>query len=160
LGYTFFEYLFFTLIISYHIKSPRSKKIIEILSLLFLLYLVFYMLTGSVKRLDSIPIGIETVLIISYIFLFFREFLKSLINGFVYSHFIFWVSIGILIYLGGSFFFFILINNLTTEQISIFGIFTYLTEIIKNIFFVVSLFVFSNSSTTIKTSNQPKRQTM
>jgi hypothetical protein len=48
-----------------------------------------------------------------------------------------------LIYLGGSFFFFILFEQLSPDQIADFGKLTYMAEIIKNILFTIALFVYT-----------------
>ena len=47
-----------------------------------------------------------------------------------------------MIYLGGSFFFYILLNNLSTSEEKTFGNVTYIAEIIKNILFAFSIYLF------------------
>jgi hypothetical protein len=90
-----------------------------------------------------VPIGIETILLLIYIIYFFYTFSKRLNSLYIYNHYVFWIAVGILIYLGGSFFFFILIEHLTKEQVDAFGNLTYLAEIIKNILFGLALFIYS-----------------
>ena len=103
-------------------------------------------MAGKVKRLDSIPIGIETILILIYIIYFFYIFSSRFSTLTIYNHYVFWLAIGILIYLGGSFFFFILFEQLTEGQIEQFGKFTYVAEIIKNVLFSVALFMYARNS--------------
>jgi len=115
-----------------------------IASVLFFAFQMFYVFGGHVKRLDSIPIGIETILILIYIISFF--FTVSRGSEPIYNHYAFWISVGILIYLGGSFFFFILFQNLSQAEIKAFGELTYVAEILKNILFAVALFIYSRKS--------------
>lgn len=152
-SYTFFEYGVFTLIFWGSIRSIKIKKLILVLSLLFLLFQLFYVLSGNVKRLDTVPIGIETILLLLYIIYFFYSFSKHINNNYIYNHFIFWAAVGILIYLGGSFFFFILIEHLSKEQVETFGDLTYVAEIIKNIFFAIALFIYSRHTFEKKENN-------
>jgi hypothetical protein len=102
---------------------------------------VIYLLSTKNQRLDAIPIGIETILLSTFMVLFFIESMSLDVKASIFQHYAFWLCVGILIYLGGSFFFFILINNLTKEQVDFFGKFTYLTEVIKNICFVCAILV-------------------
>ena len=50
------------------------------------------------------------------------------------------------LYLGGSFFFYITIDQLKKGEREIFGNLTYIAEIIKNILFVVAIFIYSRYS--------------
>jgi len=140
--YTYLEYLAFTFIFWKNIKNKNFKKFIIIISILFFTFQIFFALTTSIKRLDSIPVGIETVFIFIYIFYFFYEFSKHTKDIFIYNHFCFWIAVGILIYLGGSFFFYILINNLNQSEVDKFGTMTYIAEIIKNLLFAFAIFVY------------------
>ena len=140
--YTYLEYLVFTYIFWNSIKNKAFKKFIIIVSLLFFIFQIFYATTISIKRLDSIPVGIETIFIFIYIFYFFYEYSKNTKDTFIYNHFCFWIAVGILIYLGGSFFFYILINDLNQSEVNKFGNMTYIAEIIKNILFGFSIYIY------------------
>jgi len=96
----------------------------------------------KVNRLDTVPIGIETILVLVYIFFFFFEFSKKLDGSYIYNYYFFWVSVGVLIYLGGSFFFYILIDHLSKEQVETFGNMTFVAEIIKNILFTAAIYIY------------------
>ena len=157
-SYTFFEYFVFTLIFWINIKQKKVRRLIAVASALFFVFQLFYLLSIKVKSLDTIPIGIETILILTYIIYFFYEFSKDLRNFYIYNHYCFWISVGILIYLGGSFFFFILIEHLNKDQIAIFGNLTYLTEIVKNVLFTLAIFIYHRyrfENTKEKTSSVP-----
>ena len=141
--YTYFEYLVFAFFFWSNINSKNLKKLILVSSALFFIFQLVYINTIKVNRLDSIPIGIETILLLVYIFFFFFEFSKSLNGSYIYNHYCFWISVGILIYLGGSFFFYILIDHLTKEQVNTFGNMTFVAEFIKNLLFVVALLIYA-----------------
>lgn len=141
-SYTLFEYCIFAFIFWVTIKNKNLKKFIVLSSAGFFVFQVVYALTAKIQRLDSVPIGIETILVLIYIFLFFYEFSKNLNTLYVYNHYGFWIAVGILIYLGGSFFFYLSINQLSVEEIDTFGNLTYLAEVIKNIFFALALFMY------------------
>ena len=47
-----------------------------------------------------------------------------------------------MLYLGGSFFFYILISQLSANEEKLFGNLTYVAEIVKNLFFALSIYLF------------------
>jgi hypothetical protein len=150
-----FRILLFAFIFWYNIRNKSFKSFMFVASVLFLLFQVFFITTFSFKRLDSIPIGIETIFIFIYIFFFFYEFSKNTKDIFIYNHFTFWVAVGILLYLGGSFFFYMLISNLEESDVARFGNMTYIAEIIKNLLFAFSIFMYKKHPVN-KTHNHSK----
>jgi len=140
--YTFLEYSTFTYIFWVNIKNKLFRKFVVIVSVLFILFQFYYVTNTRPQKLDSIPIGIETILIFIYIFYFFYDFSKNVKDTFLYNHYCFWLSVGILIYLGGSFFFYILANNLGDKEVETFEKVTYVTEIIKNLLFCIAIFMY------------------
>jgi len=146
ISYTFIEYGFFTLLFWVNFKQKKVRRPIIIASGLFLISLIFFALRRKVKGLDSIPIGIETILILTYIIYFFYEFSKDSSSFYIYNHYCFWIAVGVLIYLGGSFFFFILFEQLSSDQKRSFGNITYMAEIIKNLLFALSIFIYHRYS--------------
>lgn len=143
--YTFLEYAFFAFFFWYNVRNKKIRQLIVYLSIGFFIFQVIYVSGSQLSRLDSVPIGIETILIFAFIFYFFFEFSQKLSTNYIYNHYCFWISVGVLIYLGGSFFFYILINHLTDDQVSTFGNMTYVAEIIKNILFATALFIYSRN---------------
>lgn len=140
--YTFFEYCVFTSFFWISIKNKKVKQLILVSSGLFFVFQILYMTMGKVKGLDSFPIGVETILILLYIIYYFYKFSKDSADIYLYNHYVFWIAVGILIYLGGSFFFFILFQNLSKEQVSAFENLTYIAEIIKNILFALAMIIY------------------
>ncbi len=91
--YTVVEYLFFLSIIFSNIKSRKFKIIAFFLSIGFFIFQAIYYFNKR-KTLDTIPIGIETILIIIFSFYFFYEQLKESVTP-IYDQFFFWIAIGI-----------------------------------------------------------------
>lgn len=142
-SYTFLEYLTFAILLRLNLKSKRIKLLIVILSALFLIFQVIYLYTTKIKRLDSIPIGIETILLFIYVFYFFFEYSREVNNVYIYNHYCFWVSVGIMVYLGGTFFFNILANDISKAQTVKYWYLTYITESVKNILFAFAILIFT-----------------
>jgi hypothetical protein len=61
-----------------------------------------------------------------------------------------------MIYLGGSFFFYILINSLQPDEVEKFGDLTYVAEIIKNLLFALSIYMYKKFPVS-KIHNHPKK---
>ena len=144
-SFTFFEYLFFTGIFWFAIKNLRARKAILILSLLFSAFQIIYFFTAKYKRIDSIPIGIESILILIYIFYFFFEEIKDPKGKHLWENYCFWFASGILIYLSGSFFINILANVMEKNEMDSYWFLTYIADIIKNIFLAVGVLVAKQS---------------
>lgn len=143
-SYTFIEYFFFAAIIWLSIQNKNAKKLIVSFSFCFLIFqCAYYFSTSQIRRLDSIPVGIETILLFVYIFIFFYENFKiTKSTTYIYNNSGFWIAIGILLYLGGAFFFYILANHMEQEEIDKFWDFTYFAEILKNVLFVTAIFLY------------------
>ena len=141
-AYTFIEYLFFLLIIWQNISSKNFKVLMLILSLAFFGFQIFYFLSYKIRKpIDAIPIAIESILIIIFCFYFFHEQLKNLTTLAIYNNYFFWTAIGLVLYLAGSFFIYILSNNLG-QDFSKYWFISYIFDTIKNIFFAISAIIF------------------
>lgn len=139
--YTFLEYTFFTTLFYLNFESQRFKKLLVFLSIGFYIFQVVHFLTANNTRIDSIPIGVESILLFVYVILFFNQKMRSVDGVFIYNHFLFWVSVGLLIYLGGSFFINILANTLPSNQIDQYWHFSMIADTIKTLFFVSAMIV-------------------
>jgi hypothetical protein len=95
---------------------------------------------------DSLPIGVETILLFSYIIFYFYEQFKQLNPDYVYKNPTFWIYFGILIYLGGSFFFNILADYMNKKTVAQYWNLTYIPDIVKNILFLYALLIIKNHS--------------
>ncbi len=143
--YTFCEYSFLTYLLFQNIAIKTFRIIILILSIFFTGFLTYYYLSNQLAKLDSISVGIETVLIFIYISFYFYQSFKSVNNEYIFSQPGFWLSLGILIYLGGTFFFNILVNHIDETQIKKYWFLTFIADTIKNLFFCVSIIVYARN---------------
>ena len=147
--YTFLEYSFLTAFLWSNISIKRFRLIILGCSVLFVAAQILTYPTISITEfagIDSIPIGIETILIFVYIIFFFYENFRNNYDRFIYDHHCFWLSIGMMIYLGGTFFFNLLGNYIDPRDIDKYWYLTHIADIIKNIFFCVGIIVYSRSN--------------
>lgn len=152
--YTFIEYICFAFILWCHITNTKFRLFILISSLAFITFQVVYFInTGN--EVDSISIGVETILVLIYIFYFFYTQLKASIPTLsLYQQSIFWWAIGIMIYLSGAFFFNILVNHMEKAQIQEYWFITYIFDIVKNIFFSIGIFAMANYQKTHSNSHK------
>jgi len=144
--YTSLEYLFFTALFYNNIESKKYKKAIIILSVLFIAFQIIYVLAIEKHRVDSISIGVESILIFIFIFLFFVERLNNTKGENIYSNHCFWIAAGLLFYLGGSFFINILASSFSDEEFDKYFYFNYIADTIKTLLFAVALIFLSKKS--------------
>ncbi|MGZ4036474.1 MAG: hypothetical protein ACXVPQ_01525 [Bacteroidia bacterium] len=102
--------------------------------------------------IDSVPIGIETILILIFSFYYFYEQMQDTTNLFIYTRYPFWIVLGMVLYLSGSFFIYIYSSQLSQEEIRKYWIFTNIFSILKNIFFAIAIVV--NASHSIQKSSK------
>lgn len=156
--YTFLEFTFFSYIYWNVIANKKVKNIILTSTVVFLIFHTFYFVTSSVQKIDSVPIGVETIFLLFFAFLYFQQYFKSSLSANIYDYPSFWLVVGIIIYLGSSFFFNILANHVLQAQIDKYWHFTYIPEIIKNILFALVVFGFFSkkiSSESLKSKDIP-----
>jgi len=147
--FTFTELIFFTALYWVNIKAKKFKVLSVVVTLLFVISQIIYYYSVNSVRIDSIPVGLETLIVYIYIFSFFYDRFKNIDDQYIYNNYCFWVSIGIMIYLGGSFFFFILGNHLSPEQNEKYWDYSFFVDIAKNILFSISLLVFAKHADNI-----------
>ncbi len=154
--YTFTEFTFFTAILWLNVKGKFAKKIFGITYAAFILFQILYNFSPYfvADKLDAVPVGIETLFVFVYIFLFFYEYFKNVFTEYVYNYYCFWIAIGIMIYMSGSFFLYLLANDISQQQLDSFWHFTYVGETIKNILFAVAIVIHAKSKLKEKISNQ------
>ncbi len=143
LAYTFFEYTTFALILYFSIENKKFRRLNIYLSVIYLIFLVTYYLTTHIKRLDTIPIGVETILIFIFIFYYFFQYFKNVNDSTGYNNPLFWIIVGILVYLGSTFFFNILADSVNREQIHNYWYFTYIGDILKNILLSIGVILYA-----------------
>lgn len=148
--YTSLEYLSLAFLIFFVIPNSNFRKVITALSALFIAFLLVYYSIEDYKRIDSIPIGLESLLLIIYVIYFFYLSFKKANNENIYNNFPFWLVTGILLYVSFTFFFNILANNLDHQNFKKYFYYSYCGDILKNIFFTIAIFFISKSNQKIK----------
>jgi hypothetical protein len=148
--YTFVEYVSFAFVFWQSTISKKFKTFILILSVGFIFFQVLYFLTSTLSsqhvNLDSVAIGIETILIFIYSFYYLYQEFRNPNNASIVMNPMFWIVCGIIFYLGGSFFFNILANHLSQEVLDDYWYYSYSFDIIKNILFAVAVLFFAKAS--------------
>jgi hypothetical protein len=159
--FTLIEYIMFSILLSQgYNKNKKFIKIVIIFSILFICFHTIYFLSTEQGLIGSVPIGVYTVLIFAYIFIYFYlELRGDQTNGsLLISQPVFWVALGILVYLSGTFFFHLLIDYLPRKQIREYWFITYIFDIIKNILFTIAIFVHirqANKKPQTQKTNEP-----
>jgi hypothetical protein len=115
------------------------------LGLLFIAFLLYFNLSTDFTRIDSIPIGIESIIIISFAFYFLYEKIKTPTAVFITSDYKFWIILGMIIYLAGSFFIYIYGEQLNKEEWKKLKHLPLLFYIIRALFYSIGLIVFSKA---------------
>jgi hypothetical protein len=143
--YTFFtllEYCFFAFFIYLLIKNSLFRKIIVGATLAFTAFLaVYYISTTEFRSVDSLPIGIETILILIFSFYYLFEQLNEPGQVFIYDKYPFWIIAGFMLYLGGSFFIYIFANQVDRDVLAQYWTFTFIFLILKNILFAIAILI-------------------
>lgn len=150
--FTLIEYTVFTLFILMNLEKRDFKRLIIYISLAFATFNVYHTISSNHRGLDSIPIGIETILIFLYCFYYLYTQMSDLGDVFIYSKYQFWVIVGFMVYLGGSFFIYIFFNILDRKIVLEYWFLTYVFYIIKNILFAIGISLYGKQKQSKKSS--------
>ena len=145
-GFTLLEYCAFASFIYFNLKSAVAKKVIIIFSILFAIFVIGYQSMGRIRAIDSVPIGVETILILLFSFYYFYEQLNDVGETFVYHKYHFWIIVGFLIYLGGSFFIYVFANQISRQEAYLlekYWFLTYVFYIIKSLLFIIGILTYA-----------------
>lgn len=144
--FTFVEYFSIIYILTTQLESVLLKKIIKNISICFVFFLLFDFFNSPLNEFDSIPTGIESLLILgTSILLLYEKVIKT--NNY-FSSFV-WISIGLILFFAGTFFLFILSqNNYSNLEFNI--TYGYIVAVFKILMY---LFIFIGIITEIKTAN-------
>jgi hypothetical protein len=155
--FTFLEYLTFAYFLYVNIQSEKIKKIVLLSIGLFLAILItYYSLTPIKNIVDSIPIGIETIFILIFLFYYLFEQMSDTTSLFIYNKYQFWIVIGIMIYLAGSFFIFIFTSRVEKKLIEQFWFLTNAFYSTMNVMFIVA-FLLKRKNDKISGVNQHQK---
>lgn len=157
--YTVLEFSLFASLIAKADSSARFKKTNYLLSVVFLVFCTWRLLFKNKERMDSYEIAGETLILLSLIMYFFYIRFKEVDEKYLYQNHYFWLMMGILVYLGFTFFFNILVNHIDIETGKNYYHFSFVGDIIKNILFAVSIFYMprrSGAENRVQSFNAPK----
>jgi hypothetical protein len=144
----FFTFLFLQII------NRAVRKAVFVIGLFFIIFIFLYgNYNKSASTIDSIPIGIETIIILVFSFYFLYEKTNDTETLYIYSTFQFWIVIGIALYLGGSLFVHIFASVLPQEELNRYWIVPNILSIVKNILFAIAILVNSRPVKKIPTSD-------
>ena len=145
--YTGVETLTFISFLYVQLKNNAVKAAARLTSIAFILFIILYaILAHEKKKIDSIPIGIESIIIIILSYYFLYEKMNDTTTLYIYSTFPFWVVVGMVLYLSGSFFIYLFAGFLSKEEVDKFWFVTNIFSIIKTIFFTVAIILNTNPS--------------
>jgi len=143
--FTLIEFLLFSFLFKLIIKNKKFYRVILSLSIIFFLVAIKNYDTNKAQRIDAVPIGVETIFILVFSFYYLYEQMNIVDDSFIYSRYHFWLVIGIMVYLSGSFFIYIFTNQ-AQSVIDNFWFLTYVFYIIKNIFFAIGISYYSKKA--------------
>jgi hypothetical protein len=141
--FTLFEFFSFSYFIFLNIVNKTFKKIILVLGAMFLVFVSIYYFFASLNQVDSIPIGIESIFILIFSAYFLYEQVNNPNNFFIYNDFRFWIVLGFMIYLSGSFFIYLLANQIPKEELVQYWMFTDIFYTLKNVLFSIGILAYS-----------------
>jgi hypothetical protein len=147
-AFTLFEYSFFSLFYFYVIPKASEKRAVIIIWVLFSAFCIIdFFFINRMKDFDSIAQGVESILIIILCIYYLVVQIRGSLTLTIYSTTDFWVIITFLIYLAGTFFLYIMAENMIQsyafrEQ---YIIINSAFNIIKNILLSIALLMKTNS---------------
>jgi hypothetical protein len=145
--FTVIEYSLFSLYFYSLTDSRNFRRFVRFISVPFYAFaLLNFFFLGRSKQFDSMPASFEAFLIIIYSIYYFYEQLNKPQVAFIYSTFHFWISIGIFIYIAGTFFLFVQYSILSDNERNNFWIINLISNILKNILFSISFIIPSKPS--------------
>lgn len=139
--FTFAEYSLFTFFIWANLNSKKAKNLILLASLVFFLVITYYNIRTSFHNIDSVPIGAETILILVFSFYYLYEQMSNTNNLFIYTQYQFWIIVGFLIYLAGSFFVYIYASQIDHDLLTQYWFLTNVFYVLMTSFFTVGILV-------------------
>jgi hypothetical protein len=136
--YTLVEFFLFSYFIWLIIDSRLFKKVIAIVSSLFIIFICYYFFTTKWNFFDSVPVACESILIFTFSLYYLFEQINKPRVLFIYNTSMFWIILGFLVYLAGSFFIYTFADNLDRSVLTKFWFIPFIFNTIKNIFFSIA----------------------
>jgi len=141
-AFTFFEYTLFAYFLGLNLNRRRSKKVLLYISIAFTLFLFIYSYAANFKKVDTVNVGVETIIIIIFSFYFLYQLMNENKVLLIYNDYRFWIILGMVIYLAGSFFIYIYADQLSASEMKQFWFLTWIFYILKGILFSIAILIF------------------
>ncbi len=141
--FTILEYILLSSFLYFNIKSKVFKRIVFILSILFIVYSIYDLINSKSNSFDSRPTGIACILILTYSIFYLFEKIKTPDSLFLYSTPNFWVVVALIIYFSGTFFIYIFSQSNFNDPgfKSLFSIINSSFNIFKNLLFSIAFLI-------------------
>jgi hypothetical protein len=138
--FTIFEYTLCSIFFYKTLEKIKLKKIIIIVSPIFLIYSFIDFYFSNKTSFDSIPTGLSASLVLFYSMSFLFEKINKPKISLLYNTQSFWITVGMIIYFSGTFFLFIFSQNIfENPEFRIMFDYLILTfSIIRNLFFAIA----------------------
>ena len=133
--FTTIEYVLFTLFFYQFFQRKSYKKWVIVGSVIFVIMVILELMKFSFVYYSRFNAGTGVLLIISYCLLLFHEWLMDDPMEIIYEKAAFWIALGCLVYVSGSFFFFITVGKQWEQNWLIHSVF----NLLKNILFTMAI---------------------
>ncbi len=148
ISFAILEFLFFLL---FYYLSIKIKKGITVALISFLLFSASAIIDFSRPnfQFNSISVGVETIIIISLSIIFFYVKVKEIkTTNSITDDYRFWVIIGILLYLTGSFFIYLYTSQIGIREMKKLNLWflTWVFYIFKSLFISIAILIFIKSA--------------
>ena len=148
-SFTVIEYSFFCYFIFLILPKKLIKKSIPFIWIAFLLFAAIdFFYINKTEKFDSFASGIESIIIILLCIYYLFSQVKISSNLLLYSTFNFWVIIAFLIYFSGTFFLYIMTENMWEDKAfrKLYFVINISFNILKNILLCVAMCMKTNDS--------------
>lgn len=138
-AFTLIEYLSFTAYMWLINRNSIIRRLLVASFLLFTVFIITYFINVEFNMIDSIPIGVESILVILFSIYFLYQEINQATTVFLYNKPKFWIIAGFLIYLSGSFFIFLYANQVPKDELNSLWSIINVLNLLKNLFFCLAI---------------------
>lgn len=139
--FTIIEYSIFCYFIYLILPENSIKKWIKWIWSIFIVFAIIDFYQNNMRGFDSFASGIESIIIIILCIYYLYLQIRNANNSLLYSTFNFWVIIAFLIYFAGTFFLYIMTENLFKDPAfrKLYDIINLAANILKNLLLAVAM---------------------
>ena len=147
--FTVAEFSFFCLFYFYVLPNPNHKKFIFPIWLCFVVFsLIDFFFMNRMEGFDSFTSGLQTIFIIGLCIYYLVIQIKGKTDLYIYSTSNFWIIITFLISLSGTFFLYILAENMIKNQkfVDLYNIINSFFNLLKNVLLSIAMMMKSDQT--------------